>query len=352
MALNSSGQLSLGGATTGESVNLELGKSATALVSFNDTDLRTLFGVASGQISMSTGYGKSSYSAAGTHGYAFGGSGFSAPPATTGVEITGLRFSDEAFLDPAAAIDVIYINSAGAGNTTAKAYISTGDRQFTFSNETFANSPVSPSGVTPAPFSYANSTTHMYGRAGSTGRYEKFNFSTQTWQNLGVISNYPTAQVVQAVQNPTKAFWSQGFTPAYVPQYQPFVEGITFSNDSIINPGAVLAQGRTANSAVNSATRGYFAGGQISPWPQYSEIDGIDFSTNTGVNPGAGLVQGRAAMGGINSATRGYFMGGQNGPVELTQIDGIQFNTETAIDPAASMKYQTGSAAGAQNSNN
>ena len=61
MALNSSGPISLGGATAGQSTNLELGKSATALVSMNDTDLRTLVNVASGVITMPTDfYGKSS----------------------------------------------------------------------------------------------------------------------------------------------------------------------------------------------------------------------------------------------------------------------------------------------------
>jgi hypothetical protein len=60
MALNASGPISLGGSTTGESVNLELGKSATALVSMNDTDLRTLANVASGVITLPTDfYGKS-----------------------------------------------------------------------------------------------------------------------------------------------------------------------------------------------------------------------------------------------------------------------------------------------------
>jgi len=58
MPLNASGAISLGGPIVGQSVNLELGKSATALISMNDTDLRTLFGVASGQISMSQGYGR------------------------------------------------------------------------------------------------------------------------------------------------------------------------------------------------------------------------------------------------------------------------------------------------------
>jgi hypothetical protein len=59
MALNASGPLSLGGATTGQSINLELGVSATALASINSTSFRTLAGVASGQISISSFYGKS-----------------------------------------------------------------------------------------------------------------------------------------------------------------------------------------------------------------------------------------------------------------------------------------------------
>jgi hypothetical protein len=59
MTLNASGPLSFGGATTGQSINLELGKSATALASINATDFRTLAGVASGQISVSNFYGKS-----------------------------------------------------------------------------------------------------------------------------------------------------------------------------------------------------------------------------------------------------------------------------------------------------
>jgi hypothetical protein len=59
MTLNASGPLSLGGATTGQSINLELGQSATALASINATNFRTLAGVPSGQISISNFYGKS-----------------------------------------------------------------------------------------------------------------------------------------------------------------------------------------------------------------------------------------------------------------------------------------------------
>jgi hypothetical protein len=61
MTLNASGPISLGGSTTGESINLELGLSATAQISLNDTAVRTLAGVASGAIVVPTNfYGKSS----------------------------------------------------------------------------------------------------------------------------------------------------------------------------------------------------------------------------------------------------------------------------------------------------
>ena len=61
MTMNSTGAISLGGSTAGQSINLELGQSATAQVSLNDANVRSLAGVASGAIIMPTNfYGKSS----------------------------------------------------------------------------------------------------------------------------------------------------------------------------------------------------------------------------------------------------------------------------------------------------
>jgi hypothetical protein len=54
MALVGNGSISL------NAVNIELGRSGTTQISMNDTIVRTLFGVPSGQISMSQGYSKSS----------------------------------------------------------------------------------------------------------------------------------------------------------------------------------------------------------------------------------------------------------------------------------------------------
>lgn len=57
MTLNASGPISLGGSTAGESVNLELGQSATATISFNDSVVRTLTGTNAGTtLSMPDGF--------------------------------------------------------------------------------------------------------------------------------------------------------------------------------------------------------------------------------------------------------------------------------------------------------
>lgn len=62
MTLNASGPISLGGSTVGQSINLELGNSATALASINSTPFRTLAGVPSGAIALNNFYGKSNAS--------------------------------------------------------------------------------------------------------------------------------------------------------------------------------------------------------------------------------------------------------------------------------------------------
>ena len=59
MSLESSGAISIGGSVTDRSINVELGRSATAQTSLNESDLRDLAGVASGAISLSAFHGKS-----------------------------------------------------------------------------------------------------------------------------------------------------------------------------------------------------------------------------------------------------------------------------------------------------
>lgn len=60
--VNSGNPISMGGSTTGQSINLELGQSATAQISLNDTNARALAGITTpgAQISLYNFYGKSS----------------------------------------------------------------------------------------------------------------------------------------------------------------------------------------------------------------------------------------------------------------------------------------------------
>lgn len=59
MALNSSGAISLAGSTSGQSIALELSLGATTQISLNDAGVRTLAGISTGAISLSSFYGKS-----------------------------------------------------------------------------------------------------------------------------------------------------------------------------------------------------------------------------------------------------------------------------------------------------
>ena len=67
MALQSSGAISL------NNVNVELGNSGTAYITMGSAAVRDLFGVASGAISLSDGYGASSFGWGGSRGVFMGG---------------------------------------------------------------------------------------------------------------------------------------------------------------------------------------------------------------------------------------------------------------------------------------
>lgn len=138
MALNASGPISFGGSTTGQSINLELNVSATALASINSTAFRTLAGVASGQISISSFYGKSNIQGwVGTYSYSV--------PTTTyyqGAYGVGFDSSNNIFVwgrlgaasSPIDSSTLIKVNSTGTlqgGITlTSGAYAADPDRYF------------------------------------------------------------------------------------------------------------------------------------------------------------------------------------------------------------------------------
>jgi hypothetical protein len=78
MALNTSGIISLAGATTGQSIAVELALGTTTQISLNDTVVRTLAGLAGGNISLSNFWGKSSFTFTQRAFFGFGFTGSSA----------------------------------------------------------------------------------------------------------------------------------------------------------------------------------------------------------------------------------------------------------------------------------
>lgn len=90
--LNNSGPISLGGSTSGQSVNLQLGKSATATISFNDSNVRSLTGTsANTQLSMPSQFWGKGFTPV-THTYSTPGSGTETVPSgatTVAIQVWG-----------------------------------------------------------------------------------------------------------------------------------------------------------------------------------------------------------------------------------------------------------------------
>jgi hypothetical protein len=340
MPLNSSGQLSLGGATAGESVNLELGKAATALITMNDTDLRTLFGIGAGAVSMSNGYGKSSWTADSTRGYFGGGGGYPFVIAAMVPLVDRFTFATEAMATISATLPFVTQTIGVTGHNNASKGYSTmiaaqgGIQSIRFSDETTADIAADlPRQVTgqgefqSAAKGYTGGGTLF---PGNLNQISAITFSTETYATLGAVAAL-TLTLSGAANSQDRGYWAGG-TQNNAP-LSAEIQGLIFSTESAINPAASLVQGRGSPRAVNSTTRGYFGGGGS----YFNQIDGIIFASETTIDPAAGLVQGRGSPTPINSATRGYFAGGTIGPENSSQIDGIQFSTETTIDPATGL---------------
>jgi hypothetical protein len=345
MALNASGALSLGGSTTGQSVNLELGKAATATITMNDTDLRSLFGVASGQISMSSGYGKSSYAYGGTKGLWAGGD--TGPLTAMQTQIDGITFSTEAAINPAAGLAQARRGVAGVNNTitgyfgggrTGPTTNATAVNQIdgiTFSTEAAIDpaTALSQQRYGAAPY---NSATRGYFAGGLNNITPPS--GTRTADILGIDFASatlidPAANLVQArhhiagVNNNNTGFSAGGEASPTATSAQ--IDGLTFATEAAIDPAAALAVARQGPGGAGSSTRGYFAGGNT-----LTEIDGIEFASQAAINPAAILAQGRWTAG-VSSPTVALYGGG--GPPAATQIDGIRFSDEAAINPAAGL---------------
>lgn len=382
MALNSSGQLSLGGATSGESVNLELNKSATAVITMNDSDLRTLFGIGSGQISMSNGYGKSSLNTNAAASFI----AWTYTPITS--PVTGVpnvfeyglfkyNFITDTGGYPSASGTTV---TGGGVNTTQKGY-SIGDpyiSAFNMSTEVQAvEATTGWDGSSPATgvlsgVGCGQTTSHGYNFgatytftpytnpavAPTSSQYSatqgggKYNFSTQTLTKFSTsFSQLRTGTGGASDQN--RGYYGCGIFPAPYTPYNGNVNGLAYSTDTALNLGGQL-NGRGQVAAINSATKAYFAGGNVftpGGLGLQNNIDGMTFATDSGFDIGAGLVAARYQLTGISSGPRGLWAGGYTGPSSTTtEVDGLDYATESTINPAANLTRSTSASTSGGNS--
>lgn len=245
MALNNSGPISLGGSTSGQSIALEIGQSATAKISLNDANVRALANVSLGAITMPTNfYGKS---VGPLYNFPFGSSFRFTPCGATGAlgpnYATAIaRYPTEAYpwllntnffnvVDygkqiwtvPATALYTIDINGAagGANDLSQGGYgarvilrnltLTQGQKlafivgqkgidQYGFGGQNFISGPGGGGGS----FAYDNSTNFLYGAAGGGGGAYTANF-------LNVNTTNPTTAGGQSGTSGTTIFFPGGY---------------------------------------------------------------------------------------------------------------------------------------------
>lgn len=225
-------------------VNVELAKSGTAQIALNDTNVRTLFQKASGQISLSDGYGKASFWKSNlTKGFFSGGYAPGSPTTGTTTSDKITYSSDTTALAPGTNLSQAR-NGTGSVGTTDKGFISGGT---------------------------------ISGTSVSTG--DKITYSSET------IAVSPgsglTVQKAQtsAIGNKDKGYFCggvQGLSP------QASVDKITFSTETTASNPSSLSAARYASGAAGNSDKGYVGGGAVVSAPtQATRTDLVTYSSDT-----------------------------------------------------------------------
>jgi hypothetical protein len=345
MTLNASGPLSIGGTTTGQSINLELGLAQNATSGLGDTNFRTLAGVATGAISMSNFYGKSNIV---LKGYWPGGFTNSSTTTTT---IQSINFSSEAMV----AVSATTGDSAGSWSSvfnSTNCYFAGGQdnsggnfntwRKFVFSNEVRTTLAATESQYT-QPGAVSNQVTYGYLLSGQgpygpdTGR-ARFTFSSET----------------SLTQSGTFNAWGFGnecvstSTTGYSRPTTGPVATMTFSTETMGTISATLAASVTDAAGASSSTVGYsFAG-----WTTViiSATAAWTFSTGAAKTVSAVVSTARHDLGSPQSSTKAYIGGGIIfGGSMSSVINGFLFSTETMATQSATMSPAVGYIQGFQN---
>ena len=270
-------------------VNTELNLSAIATIGMNDSIVRTLFGVASGTISMSQGFGKSSITA---QGIWMGGNSVGGSSVTT---IDRLLYSTETNAAVSATL-LVARNTMMALTSKLKAFFLAGTQfDFTIITEidgydfqtSTANNPAAVTNTT----SYANvgginSNTAGYRFASvTTLAVDKFVFSTETFN--AAITSVVLAKGYAAMFSATsvnKGYAYGGALPGVKGQTGSTsnIQGLDFASDTVFTVAATAVTSGMSYFAYNGGNTGYAATNLV---PGIA-IEGFTYSTETAANTG------------------------------------------------------------------
>ena len=255
MALNSSGPISLAGGVTGQSIALELSKSGTAQISLNDSDVRNLVSIVSGQISLSNFYGVSSLVLKGFYGLN-----------ADNYNVEVLDWSTEATALTGTGYTVNREIGTGAGSANNKGYWLGGGTTAapinTIDGINFTNFALISTGVG---LSYnrvygascrSNTTAYYHGGTVASGTYttdaSTYNMVNNTASTIGTAFNNAafTDAGCNQVDNTTHGWFFNGLNSVSYPGG--YAKRITFSTNTVADDGVRF--GVFTNGSNNIAT--------------------------------------------------------------------------------------------------
>ena len=269
MALPASGQITL------NQVNVELGLSGTAQIGMNDAAVRGLFGIASGEIEMSDGYGKSNVAWYGERGV-FAGSG-----AYPGM------------------LTMQYITIATTGNASTFGDFSAPTNGKSFVGQVSDGSRGVMAGGLP------------WNQAGATNDMSYITFAT-TGNSTDFGDLNRSDMIFASVSNGPRGVFAGG---SYRPGYRLFTDEISYITIASTGNATDFGNLLSANTdfwayqvGASNGTRGLIAGN--GPYVATNVIQYITIASTGNATDFGDLTLARGQLGGTNGGDRAVFAGG------------------------------------------
>jgi len=360
MALNPTGQISIGGPVTGQSVNLELTLSATANSNMNQANFRALAGIPSGIIALSNFWGKT-YSTATQRAIFLWGNAPNAPSSGTSAKNTvNLISSTGVVAANVSSIATIRQLSSGATYGGDKGIAGFGSSPPVAPAVNNITNLISNTGVVASDVSGIGTAAFQracaaYGTDKAIFAYGTAPPASVTWVNLvsntGVLAaNTPTANVAGGLSG------AKYGTDTAIMGLGASLPSTLGRSNLVSNTGVMAAiisnAGTTARSTVGAANYGgdkaIFAYGSIPPTTTASSISNL--VSNTGVvaanTPGVGTarIQPAGSNYGLDKAIFGLGRAGPSGAF-ITAFNLVSNTGVIAADTPSVAQGRSGPAA-------